>query len=211
MQLPGAPVWPAHGARSPVCGSCMRFARRCPQAPPRIPGPAAPSWPPGSAGAGSSRCCPCRLAPGPEAVPEETQRPLMGLVTERMPLLGLFQSVAEANLNLFHWRPASRRCRRCPASAACICWTPAGWPIRGLHPGLSPPSLLAHRTHPGGAGPRGPDLRDPVRRGHGLAALKGSGGKPSTTACRCCVATTTCSARRVRWSSSTTSGRWPAP
>jgi len=43
-----------------------------------------------------------QFAQGPEAVPEETQRPLMGLVTEEYQLLGLFQSVAEAgDLNLF--------------------------------------------------------------------------------------------------------------
>jgi pSer/pThr/pTyr-binding forkhead associated (FHA) protein len=42
------------------------------------------------------------FAQGPEAVPDETQRPLMGLVTEEYQLLGLFQSVAEAgDLNLF--------------------------------------------------------------------------------------------------------------
>ena len=46
------------------------------------------------------------FAQGPEAVPEETQRPLMGLVTEEYQLLGLFQSVAEAgDLNLFPLEP----------------------------------------------------------------------------------------------------------
>lgn len=47
-----------------------------------------------------------QFAQGPEAVPDETQRPLMGMVTEEYHLLGLFQSVAEAGeLNLFPLEP----------------------------------------------------------------------------------------------------------
>ncbi|MBI4912953.1 MAG: FHA domain-containing protein [Acidobacteria bacterium] len=42
------------------------------------------------------------FAQGPEGVPEENARPLMGLVTEEYQLLGLFQSIAESgDLNLF--------------------------------------------------------------------------------------------------------------
>jgi signal transduction histidine kinase len=48
------------------------------------------------------QCLSIQFAQGPETVPEETPRPLMGLVTEEYQLLGLFQSVAEAgDLNLF--------------------------------------------------------------------------------------------------------------